>query len=215
MRRIGLYGGSFDPIHHGHLISARSLAERLDLERVLLIPAARPPHKPNIEMTAIEHRLAMATLAVDGDPLFDVLDIEAHRDGPSFTIDTVDQLQAELGAGTTLFWFIGGDTLPQLPTWHRVRELVQRVTIVTATRPGWNPPDAQVLADAVGLDAARALLDQCESTPSIGISATNIRFRCAEGRSIRYLTPPNVEDYIVSNRLYGPAKFADECDNSR
>jgi len=209
MPRIGLYGGSFDPIHHGHLISARSLAERLDLERVLLIPAARPPHKPNVRLAPIDHRLAMARLAVEHDPLFDVLDIEARRDGPSYTIDTVDQLRASFGPDTKLFWFIGGDSLPELPTWHRVRELVQRVQIVTATRPGWQSPDVGVLARAVGASAAKALLDHCISTPSIGISATRIRSRCATGQSIRYLTPPAVEHYVASHRLYAPADCAE------
>jgi nicotinate-nucleotide adenylyltransferase len=213
MRRIGLYGGSFDPIHHGHLISARSLAERLDLERVFLIPAARPPHKPHVQLTGIEHRLAMARLAVDGDPLFDVLDIEAHRAGPSYSIDTVDQLRSSFGPDAEMFWFIGGDTLPELPMWHRVRELVGRVTIVTATRPGWRSPGLGLLAEAVGEPAARALLDHCLATPSIGISASEIRSRCAAGKSIRYLTPANVERYVVSHRLYGAADFAEQGDN--
>ncbi|HPF39922.1 MAG TPA: nicotinate-nucleotide adenylyltransferase [Phycisphaerae bacterium] len=202
MARIGLYGGTFDPIHHGHLISARSLAEQLDLERVYLIPAARPPHKPNGAMTSFEDRFEMARLAVDGDTLFEVSDIEARREGPSYTIDTVDRARVAFGASAELFWFIGGDSLPELPTWRRVRELVERVTIVTATRPGWRPPTQDHLAAAVGPEAAGRLLSNCVGTPSIGISATEIRARRATGRSVRYLTPPAVVGYIEGRRLY-------------
>ncbi|MCB9853639.1 MAG: nicotinate (nicotinamide) nucleotide adenylyltransferase [Phycisphaerales bacterium] len=202
MARIGLYGGTFDPIHHGHLISARSLAEQLDLERVYLIPAARPPHKPNNVMTPVEDRLEMARRAVAGDSLFEVSDIEARRDGPSYTIDTVQRARESFGKDAELFWFIGGDSLPELPGWHRVRELVERVTIVTATRTGWRHPTASRLAEAVGDEAARRLLSNCVATPSIGISATEIRRRRSEGRSVRYLTPQVVVEYIEAHGLY-------------
>lgn len=202
MARIGLYGGTFDPIHHGHLISARSLAEQLDLERVYLIPAARPPHKPNIVMSPVEDRLDMARRAVAGDSLFEVSDIEARREGPSYTIETVERAREAFGRDADLFWFIGGDSLPELPGWHRVRELASQVTIVTATRPGWRHPTAQALAKAVGDDAARELLANCVATPSIGISATEIRQRRAAGRSVRYLTPLAVVEYIEARGLY-------------
>lgn len=202
MARIGLYGGTFDPIHHGHLISARSLSEQLDLERVFLIPAARPPHKPNGAATSMEDRLAMARLAVAGDALFEVSDIESRRDGPSYTIDTVERIRQAFGAATELFWFIGGDSLPELPSWHRVRELVERVSIVTATRPGWQQPTEATLSAAVGEAAARRLLSNCVATPSIGISATEIRERRAAGRSVRYLTPPAVVAYMEDHGLY-------------
>ncbi len=212
MQRIGLYGGSFDPIHHGHLISARSLAERLGLERVLIIVAARPPHKQHVRATAFAHRYEMARRAVDGDPLFQVLDIEARREGPSYTIDTVAALRAEMGNEPEFFWFIGGDTLPALHTWHRARELVRQVTIVTATRPGWTPPDLQTLAKGLGESAARMLLSHCIATPSIAISATDIRRRRAAGLPIRYLIPPSVEEYIQTSALYS-AESADPSDN--
>lgn len=202
MSRIGLYGGTFDPIHHGHLISARSLAEQLDLQRVYLIPAARPPHKPRVITASMTHRLEMARRAVEGDPLFEVTDIEAKRDGPSYTIDTVERARQAFGDSASLFWFIGGDSLPELPTWHRVGELVERVTIVTATRPGWQHPTEAELAAAVGDAAARELLSNCVATPSIGISATEIRERRRRGLSVRYLTPPAVVEYMEAHCLY-------------
>ena len=200
--RIGLYGGTFDPIHHGHLISARALAEQLELTRVILIPSAKPPHKPDVAHTPIADRIAMVRAAVEGDALFEVSTIEADRDGPSFTFDTVSAFREQLGEGAELFWFIGGDSLPELKTWHRIRELVERVTIVTAARPGWKLPSEAELTEAVGPVAARRLLDHCIATPKIGISATQIRSRCAEGRSIRYLAPEAVVEYVTSHALY-------------
>lgn len=200
--RIGLYGGSFDPIHFGHLISARSIAEQLDLERIVLIPSARPPHKQGVTMTSAEHRLAMARTAVEGDPLFEVSDVELHREGPSYTYDTVGQFLNVYGEDAMLCWIIGGDTLPELPSWYRVAELVQRVRIVTATRPGWTPPDPAILTPAVGSEAARSLLADSLTTPEIDISATDIRQRVRDGRSIRYMVPESSRSYIARHGLY-------------
>lgn len=202
-QRVGLFGGSFDPIHFGHLISARSLAERLNLDRVILIPAAQPPHKRGRPITPGEDRLTMTRLAVEGDPWFEVCDAELRRQGPSYTFDTVSEIRAALGEGPALFWFIGADSLPELPSWYRIPELVRAVQIVTATRPGWRPPPAAQLAKAVSCADAAALLAHCYQTPAIDISATDIRGRVAAGRSIRYLTPEPVRAYISAHRLYG------------
>lgn len=201
-QRIGLYGGSFDPIHFGHLISARSLAEQLSLNRVVLIPAMLPPHKQTSELTDARHRLEMARLAVQGDPLFEVSDAELHRAGPSYTFDTVTQFRQQLGPQVELFWFIGADSLPELPSWYRVAELVKVVRIVTAARPGWTRPDPAQLNVAIGSASARQLLEDCLETPRIDISATEIRARVRSGLSIRYLVPERVASYIASQRLY-------------
>jgi len=200
--RIGLFGGSFDPIHFGHLISVRSVAEALQLSRIILIPSARPPHKEGVPITEAEHRMAMARLAVEGDGLFEVSDLELHRAGPSYTLDTVEAFQRRLGDRAELFWIIGADSLPELPTWHRIAELVQRVTIVTAARPGWQRPSVKLLAEAVGDQNARALLSNCCNTPRIDISATDIRARVAAGRPIRYFTAEKVASYIQQQHLY-------------
>lgn len=202
-KRIGLYGGSFDPIHVGHLISARSIAESLSFSKVILIPSARPPHKEGVAMTTAEHRMAMVQLAIEGDPLFEASDVELGRAGPSFTLDTVTEYHRRFGDAAELFWIIGADSLPELPTWHRIDELVKRVTIVTAARPGFVKPSVADLAEAVGEDAARALLSNCCATPEIDISATGIRARVAAGDSTRYLTPEAVASYIQQNGLYG------------
>lgn len=201
-QRIGLYGGSFDPIHFGHLIPARAVAEKLSIDRIVLIPSARPPHKTGRSMTSAEDRMAMARLAVEGDPLFEVSDVELHRPGPSYTFDTVRHFREAWGPDPELFWIIGADSLPELPTWYRIGELVRCVRIVTVTRPAWVPPPTSLLEPAVGEVATRQLLADCISTPPIGISATEIRERVQERVSIRYLTPEPVRQYIESKGIY-------------
>jgi len=200
--RVALYGGSFDPIHHGHLIASRGIAEQLHLSKVVLIPALQPPHKTNRTISEPQHRLAMARLAVEGDPLFEVSDIELHRPGPSYTIDTVMAFRQALGPAVDLFWIIGADSLPELPTWRRIAELVQLAKIVTAARPGWTPPPRETLAATGGPAAAQMLLNHCCPTPRIDISSSDIRDRVRSGRSIRYLVPSEVASYIQSQRLY-------------
>ncbi len=201
-QRLALYGGSFDPIHCGHLISARALAEHFDFDKVVLIPAARPPHKGHLKLTPVEHRLAMTRLAVEGDSLFDVSDAETLRAGPSYTIDTIGYFRNQVGPAVELFWIIGADTLPELAQWHRVAELLTAVRIVSAARPGWQSPDLTHLRSKVGADSVERLLSDCCSTPEIGISSTDIRQRVQMGRSVRYLTPDPVAAYIASNRIY-------------
>ncbi len=201
-QRVGLCGGSFDPIHHGHLVSARSIAERHRLDRLVLIPSARPPHKQGIALTDPLHRLAMARLAVEGDGFFEVSDMEMRRAGPSYTFDTVTEFRKKLGPSDELFWIIGADTLPELPTWYRIAELVSLVRIVTATRPGWQPPDTEVLSRAIGIDRAQELLANCLPTPPIDVSATDIRARVKAGLSIEHLVPTAVASYIEAHALY-------------
>lgn len=198
---IALFGGSFDPIHFGHLISARSVAERLNLSKVILLPSARPPHKQNAAVTEASHRFAMAQLAAEGDALFDVSDVELKREGPSYTLNTVRYFHRR-DPGRSLVWIIGADSLPELPTWYHIAELVEECTIVTAVRPGWTPPPKDLLAAAVGDAKGQELLSNCISTPAIEISATDIRRRVREGLSIRYLVPESVKSYIETHGLY-------------
>jgi nicotinate-nucleotide adenylyltransferase len=200
--RVGLYGGSFDPIHFGHLIGARSIAEQLGMTRVILIPSPRPPHKRDQTLTDPLHRLEMTRRAVDGETLFEVSDVELHREGPSYTFDTVAEFRRCLGSAPELFWIIGADTLPELPTWYRIAELTRAVRIVTLARSGWQPPEASFLEQSVGHQAAEQLLRDCLPTPAIDIRARDIRARVREGRSVRYLIPEAIESYIRGHSLY-------------
>lgn len=200
--RLGLFGGSFNPIHFGHLITARAVAEQLRLPKIVLIPAAAPPHKDGRHLAPGPDRLAMTQLAVQGDPLFEVSDVEQHRAGPSYTFDTLGHYRALLGADAELFWLIGADSLPELVTWHRVAELVRIVQIVTMVRPGLPGPNLDGLRARIDAESMRHILDHRLATPAVEISATDIRARVASGQEIRYLTPEPVARYIREHRLF-------------
>jgi nicotinate-nucleotide adenylyltransferase len=189
-------GGSFNPLHVGHLLVARAVAEARGFDRVMLIPSAQPPHKPEAaDLAESCHRLQMCQAVSRADPFFEVEPLELNRSGPSYTIDTVREL-ARRGWTGRVSWLIGADMLEILPKWHLPQELLQEVDFVIARRPGsvidWSglPPGYRHLEAAV-VDA-----------PLIEISATQIRRRLAAGRSIRYLVPPEVERYIAEHRLY-------------
>jgi nicotinate-nucleotide adenylyltransferase len=189
------FGGSFNPIHHGHLICARAVAEARGYERVVLMPSSLPPHKPDsADLAAPKDRLEMCQLATAGSTLFRVSDQELKRTGPSYTIDTVRELgRAGLGK---VHWLIGADMLLYLPKWHQPLELMKEAELIVMARPGWTidwqtlPPEYQKLQANV------------VEAPLIEISAGEVRRRVAEGRSIEYLTPPAVCRYIGDRSLY-------------
>lgn len=197
-----LFGGTFNPIHHGHLIVVRAVAERLGIGRVVLIPSANPPHKLGVQMPDAVDRLAMAHLAVEGEPGLEVSRVEIDRQGPSYTILTVEHFRQQIPPGSTVHWLIGADTLPELHTWYRVVELVEMCRIVTAARPGFEMPDLSLLRERVGERRVSRLIADVLDTPRIDISATQIRKRIADGASIRYLLPDSVRRYIAEHRLY-------------
>lgn len=222
MPTIAIYGGTFDPVHLGHLIVARAVAERCGFRRVTLMPSASPPHK-SAALSSPTDRLEMLRLAVADDPLFEVSDLELRRSGPSYTIDTLAELGRQADPGAGIAWIIGADMLAILPKWHRAAEVVRQARIITAVRPGWDnregtPQTAtqpvvpkeleRDLREAFGPDISSRLLADVVQTPRIEISSTDIRERCAAGLSIRYLVPPAVEQYIRERNLYaksGPA----------
>lgn len=202
---VVLFGGSFNPIHHGHLLVARSVAETLGLRRVVLIPAAQPPHKNGPGAPALapaEDRLEMLRRATDGDPDFEVSDLELRRDGPSYTILTAEAYRRMLGAEVPICWLIGADTLEDLHTWYRVRELCDLVRIVTAARPGFESPNLSALADIIPPDRLARIREDILPTPRIDISASQVRRRLAAGQSIRYLVPETVRIFIEEHGLY-------------
>ncbi len=199
---IALYGGTFDPIHFGHLIAARSVAEQLGVDRTIFIPSAAPPHKDNHAVTPAAHRLEMVRRAVDGEPGFEVSDCEIRRTGPSYTVDTIAHFREELGANAALYWIIGADSLTELVGWYRVGELADACRIVTASRPGCDDQELGVLQRSLTDAQIAAIRDRVLTTPQIDISATDIRQRVREGRSIRYLVPEPAREYIIEQSLY-------------
>jgi nicotinate-nucleotide adenylyltransferase len=202
--RIVLLGGTFDPVHHGHLIVARAIAEARGLTRITLMPTGTPPHK-EASRTAGRHRLEMLRLAVADDPLFDVTDWEIRRKGRSYTIQTVRMLQAE-DPGRRVTLIIGGDMLADLPNWRQADELLEKADFLIAHRPGWDSRMEEVfgtLRDRFGAPRAAELRDGLVETPRIDISSTEIRRRWGAGKPVRYLTPYPVITYAFDNRLYG------------
>lgn len=202
---IALFGGTFDPIHHGHLIAARAVLEQIGFERVVFIPAPKPPHKVGRELTDASHRLHMARLAIEGENCFDVSDVEIRRSGLSYTVLTVESFRQMVGPGVPLAWIIGRDSLPELHTWYRIGELIESCRIVTAVRPGYDAPDLRPLRQTLSPEQLDRLSRDVLATPAIDISATDIRRRVREGRSIRYLVPEAVRDHIHRHGLYAQA----------
>ncbi len=189
------FGGSFNPIHVGHLLVARAVAEAGGLEGVLLIPSAQPPHKPNsADLAAASERLQLCQTVSATDRFFETSDIEIARTGPSYTIETVRELKKR--SHGAVHWLIGADMLQILPKWHLAEQLLAEATFWIARRPGYEidwpalPEKFQVLRQNV------------VTAPLIEISATSIRERLREGRSIRYLVPESVEHQILARRLY-------------
>lgn len=190
-----ILGGTFNPLHHGHLITARAVAEAAGYDGVVLMPSAQPPHKPNFaDLAPSEDRLAMCRLAVDGSEFFTVEDLETTRSTPSYTINTARELKRR--GWQTVDWLIGADMLLSLPTWHEAACLLREVNFVVMARPGWTldwdtlPPEY------------RALSRNVVTAPRLEISSTAIRARVAAGRSIDYLVPPAVARYIAERGLY-------------
>ncbi|WP_374439274.1 nicotinate-nucleotide adenylyltransferase [Pseudomonas panipatensis] len=208
-RRIGVFGGTFDPVHIGHLRSALEMAEQLGFDELRLLPAARPPHRETPRVSA-QQRLAMVELAVAGvDPLR-VDDRELKRDKPSYTIDTLESLRAELGREVQLFLLMGWDAFCGLPTWHRWEELLRHCHIVVLQRPDADSEAPEALRDLL---AARSVADPAAlSGPSgqvtfvwqtpLAVSATQIRALLGQGRSARFLVPDAVLNYIEAHGLY-------------
>src|SRR5678815_1157287 len=194
MRKL-CFGGSFNPIHHAHLLCARAVAEAKGFDRVVLIPSALPPHKlQTSELASPQDRLAMCRLAVEGEPLFEVTDLEVSRSGPSYTIDTVRMLRGQ--GWDRVAWLIGADMVSTLPKWHQPLELLQEAEIVVMARPGWSF-DWNALPEPY-----RVLRERVVEAPLIDVSATTIRGRVSAGRSIRYFTPDAVCEYIAARGLY-------------
>ncbi len=198
-RQIGIMGGTFDPIHEGHLITAEAVRSELGLDTVLFIPAAIPPHKLHQQVASAQDRYIMTQLAVCSNPHFIASDIELRRKGASYTIDTILELRARYGSDMEFYFFIGADAVNDLDTWHRVDELLQLCRFVTATRQG-TELDVTRLHDRFG-DAGCQRIHRID-TPQLEISSTDIRRRVREGKSIRYLVPQAVREYIEKEGLY-------------
>jgi len=201
MMRVGIFGGSFNPIHNGHLLAAQAVFEAAGLDKVLLVPSQVSPFKRGAQdVAAGAARMEMVRLAVGGDARFEPCGLELARGGVSYAIDTVRQLQAQ-HPGTRFSFVVGMDALRDLHLWHQADELVALCEVITVQRPGF---DVMLAPQELGfpLDVSRRLLDRVIHGRLCEISSSEIRQRMASGLPIRYLVPPVVEAYIRANGLY-------------
>jgi nicotinate-nucleotide adenylyltransferase len=198
--RLGIFGGSFDPIHLGHLIVAEQCRETCELDKVWFVVAGAPPHKPQ-GRTPVSHRLEMARIAVAGHPAFEVSEAEATRPGPHYSVETLEAVCRQR-PGDHVFFLIGADSLEDLPLWREPERIAQLATIVVVNRPGHEAIDPARLPD-FGPDAHTLFP---VTAPLIGIASSDLRDRIAAGRSIRYMVPRGVEAYIDAHGLYRHAE---------
>jgi nicotinate-nucleotide adenylyltransferase len=201
-QRIGILGGTFDPIHLGHLVPAKYACDHLRLDRLYLVPSASPVHRPRHMPAAPEHRLRMCELAAEPFPRFSVSDVEIRRSEPSYTVLTIEHFAHTLAPNATFFLLIGEDNLPLLYTWHRLKDILALATPALLPRPGTRELILAPLVDAVGQRAVQAILASRIPAPMLDISGTEIRTRIREGRPIAGLVPPTVAAYIATHGLY-------------
>jgi len=204
--RLGIFGGSFDPVHTGHLVAARACLEQAGIDRMILVPAGVSPFKQDRPPTAGRHRAAMLELATAGDPLFEISTIELGRDGPSYTADTLEQLRAA-HPGDTLLLVVGPDSLASFPTWRRPDRILKLAELLPVERQGLDDLErlrsaTPALEALVGRDRLDRIIASRVRMPPIEVRSTDLRRAVAEGRPLCGLTPPAVEDYIRRHRLY-------------
>jgi nicotinate-nucleotide adenylyltransferase len=196
--RVGLLGGTFDPIHFGHLLLAEEARLAVPLDRVLFVPAGQPPHKLRQPHTPIEHRLAMLELAIRDNPAFGISLVDVQRAGPHYSVDMVRLIQEQLGPDAELFFLMGMDSLANIGTWHEPARLLELCRLVVADRVT-SPADRERLAGILPQVRERAIFI---SMPLIEISGADLRRRAAAGLSIRYQVPEAVRLYIAEHGLY-------------
>ncbi|MFN4259637.1 MAG: nicotinate-nucleotide adenylyltransferase [Gemmataceae bacterium] len=200
-KRVGVFGGTFDPVHLGHLIVAEQCREQARLDEVWFVPAARPPHKSGRELTPFSQRVEMLALALAGNPAFRIDELENERPGPSYMADTLAELRRR-HPDAELFFILGADSLNDLPYWHEPRRIVELAHLLIVDRPGWTMCSEDELRRMTRLPADVPLRSQVIHVPLLDNSSSDIRRRVAEGRGIRYLVPRAVEAYIEDKKLY-------------
>jgi nicotinate-nucleotide adenylyltransferase len=198
-QRLGVFGGTFDPPHYGHLAAAEEAGEAFGLGRVLFVPTGQPPHKPGAPVTAAAHRVRMTELAIADNARFALSRVDVDRPGPSYTVELLALLRAEQEPGTELYFVVGMDMLASFLTWHEPTGVIAQCQLVAVTRPGYAPVDVAALEQA--LPAAQGRVHVLHA-PGLDVAGTELRARIAAGRSVRYLVPPPVAEYIREQGLY-------------
>jgi len=197
---VGIMGGTFDPIHFGHLVAAEEARTRFSLTRVVFVPSGVPPHKKAYDVTCAEHRYNMVVLATASNRWFETSRVELDRPGPSYTADTVEQFRSRLGADARLYFITGADAILELPTWHDPQRILEACDLIAVTRPGYDLGRMERALGAKTVGRVHPL-----HAPGLDISSTELRRRATLGESLRYLTPRPVERYIEAHQLYRKA----------
>jgi nicotinate-nucleotide adenylyltransferase len=192
--RLGIMGGTFDPIHHGHLVAASEAATRFSLDEVVFVPTGQPWQKPDVDVSPAEHRYLMTVIATASNPRFTVSRVDLERPGPTYTIDTLRDLRAQRG-GADLFFITGADALAQILTWKDSDELFELAHFIGVTRPGHDLSGDGLPADRVSL----------LEVPAMAISSTAVRTRVRDAEPVWYLVPDGVVQYIGKYSLYRPS----------
>ena len=200
--RVGILGGTFDPVHVGHLIIAEDALSRLALDQVLFIPAGQPWLKADQALSAAEHRLKMVELAIDSNPRLAVFRMEVDRSGPTYTVDTLEQLKRDLGEEVQLYFILGLDALEQFHRWQQPERIIELCELAIASRPGFQ--NSRILDEQLGRYPKLGSKVTFLAAPIMDISGSSIRLRASEGRSIKYRVPEAVERYINRQGLYRP-----------
>lgn len=201
--RLGVFGGTFNPVHLGHLILAEQCREQGRLDQVLFIPAARPPHKQDLSLVSFDQRVEMLALALSGQPGFRIDELERDRPGPSFTVDTLAALHVR-HPGAELALIVGSDTLNDMPQWREPARILELAELLIVARAGWPVPSADEMRKTLSLADTFRLRYQICDVPRIDISSSDVRRRIAAGRGVRYLLPRAVEAYVRDKHLYAP-----------
>ncbi|ADU08939.1 nicotinate-nucleotide adenylyltransferase [Micromonospora aurantiaca] len=192
IRRVGIMGGTFDPIHHGHLVAASEVADRFGLDEVVFVPTGQPWQKAEEAVTPAEDRYLMTVIATASNPRFQVSRVDIDRGGPTYTVDTLRDLHAEYGPKAQLFFITGADALERILSWKDLDEALELAHFIGVTRPGFELTDKHLPADSVSL----------VQVPAMAISSTDCRARVARGEPVWYLVPDGVVQYIAKRRLY-------------
>jgi nicotinate-nucleotide adenylyltransferase len=188
-KRIGILGGTFNPIHIGHLSIAQTVQEKFELEKVLFVPAFRPPHRSITRLASPEERFQMVRLGIKSNPLFEVSDFEIKREGKSYSIDTVKHFRKVYPKGTKLFFIIGADNFAELSEWKCIDEILEIVSFIVVNRPGYEIKNSKIKHYVVNM-------------PGMDIASSHIRRLIAQGKSVKYLVPESVFRYIKRKKIF-------------
>jgi len=189
MKRIGILGGTFNPVHIGHLTIAQMVHEQLKLDKVIFVPSHLPPHKSGKRIASPKDRYQMLRLAIKGNPRFQISDFEIKKNGKSFSIETVSYLRDHYSLGTKFFFIIGSDLLPTLHTWKRINEILKIVSFVAVNRPDFKGRQSKIKAKLI-------------TTPGLQTSSSYVRQRITAGKTVKYLVPEDILRYIQQKKLY-------------